>query len=134
MRVHLTYEKGESREDLGTIRLPTLAGQKEVLQRDRRVRVNMPNNQEMPKEKHSWIDWLDQFLDQIVLLAIGLGVSAYLEFGIIYCIFVSFGLIYYNTSTEKKKGQLSAYSVFNPDLKPIAGTVTAQQIEDMLRR
>lgn len=53
-----------------------------------------------------------------------------IEFGAIYFILSSFYLIWVNTRTKpKKKGEVSAYSVFNPDCKSIDGTLKAEQFE-----
>lgn len=56
------------------------------------------------------------------------------EFGAIYFILSMLIFIWLNTGTKKKKpGELSAYSVFNPDCKPIEGTYDASQIEKEIR-
>lgn len=51
-----------------------------------------------------------------------------LEFGIVYFVISSIFIMYFNTSDTKKNG-LSAYSVFNPNMKRIDGTVTAEQLQ-----
>ncbi|XP_003705262.1 SAYSVFN motif domain containing 1 [Megachile rotundata] len=56
------------------------------------------------------------------------------EFGAIYFIVSMLIFIWLNTGTKKKKpGELSAYSVFNPDCKPIEGTLDASQLEKEIR-
>ena len=52
------------------------------------------------------------------------------EFGAVYFIVTALLFIYFNTrSGRKKKGEISAYSVFNPDCQSIDGTLKAEQLE-----
>lgn len=52
------------------------------------------------------------------------------EFGAIYFIASTFTFIWLNTRTRPKKpGELSAYSVFNPNCKSIEGTLNSSQME-----
>ncbi|XP_026670851.1 SAYSvFN domain-containing protein 1 [Ceratina calcarata] len=56
------------------------------------------------------------------------------EFGAVYFILSTLIFIGLNTrSRPKKPGELSAYSVFNPDCKPIEGTIDAAQFEREIR-
>uniref|UniRef100_A0A0P4W6K8 SAYSvFN domain-containing protein n=1 Tax=Scylla olivacea TaxID=85551 RepID=A0A0P4W6K8_SCYOL len=53
-----------------------------------------------------------------------------LEFGAVFFIASAFLFIWYNLRNEpKKKGEASAYSVFNPNCEAIDGTFTAEQFE-----
>lgn len=53
-----------------------------------------------------------------------------IEFGAVYFVISLLIFIYYNTrSGPKKKGEISAYSVFNPDCQSIDGTLKAEQFE-----
>ncbi|XP_037788766.1 SAYSvFN domain-containing protein 1-like [Penaeus monodon] len=53
-----------------------------------------------------------------------------LEFGAVFFIFSAFAFIWYNMRSEpKKKGEISAYSVFNPNCETIDGTLSAEQFE-----
>ncbi|KAK2576431.1 hypothetical protein KPH14_005764 [Odynerus spinipes] len=57
-----------------------------------------------------------------------------IEFGTVYFIGSTLVLIYLNTrSTPRKKGELSAYSVFNPNCEAIEGTLDASQFEREIR-
>lgn len=51
-----------------------------------------------------------------------------LEFGAVYFVISLLVLIYMNTNV-KKKGKISAYSVFNPNLERIQGTFTPEHVE-----
>ena len=56
-----------------------------------------------------------------------------LEFGIVYLVVSSLVLICLNTNVgKKKKGTVSAYSVFNPNLERLPGQLTSEQIEKSL--
>lgn len=56
------------------------------------------------------------------------------EFGAVYFILSTLIFIWLNTrSRPKKPGELSAYSVFNPDCKAIEGTIDASQFEREIR-
>lgn len=58
-----------------------------------------------------------------------------LEFGIVYVVVSSFVIIYFNTSTgKKKKNTVSAYSVFNPNVERLPGQLTAEQLEKSMVR
>lgn len=53
-----------------------------------------------------------------------------LKFGIVYLLFSALFGIYFNTRTEpKRKGEISAYSVFNENCESIKGTLKAEQLE-----
>ena len=68
-----------------------------------------------------------KFLLWIILLIIFIK----LEFGIVYFVVSLLFLIYFNTSVRRKSG-LSAYSVFNPNLERLHGTLTPEQVEKSL--
>lgn len=56
------------------------------------------------------------------------------EFGAIYFILTMLIFIWLNTGTKRKKpGELSAYSVFNPNCKPIEGALDASRLEQEIR-
>ncbi|XP_076750788.1 SAYSVFN motif domain containing 1 [Xylocopa sonorina] len=56
------------------------------------------------------------------------------EFGAVYFVLSTLIFIWFNTrSKPKKPGELSAYSVFNPDCKAIDGTLDASQFEREIR-
>jgi len=58
----------------------------------------------------------------------------YIEFGAIYFILSMLVGVWLNTRTgEKLEGEVSAYSVFNPNCEPIDGTLNAEQFEKEIR-
>lgn len=53
-----------------------------------------------------------------------------LKFGIVYLLFSALFGIYFNTRTgPKRRGEISAYSVFNENCESIKGTLSAEQLE-----
>ncbi|XP_049850567.1 uncharacterized protein LOC126323097 [Schistocerca gregaria] len=61
-------------------------------------------------------------------------VAVQMEFGVIYLIVSALCLIWLNTRVgPKKKGEISAYSVFNPNCESIDGTLKAEQFEREIR-
>jgi hypothetical protein len=61
------------------------------------------------------------------------------EFGLVYFVVSLLVIIYLNTSNRRKgsrmrrrKGELSAYSVFNKNVERIQGTITAEQLQNNL--
>ncbi|XP_034945164.1 uncharacterized protein Saysd1 [Chelonus insularis] len=57
-------------------------------------------------------------------------IALQLEFGAIYFIITALIFIWKNTRTSpKKKGEISAYSVFNPNCEPIQGSINLEQLE-----
>jgi hypothetical protein len=55
-----------------------------------------------------------------------------LEFGLVYLVTSLLIVIYLNTRNKRRKNEISAYSVFNPNLERIDGTFTAEQMEKNL--
>lgn len=56
------------------------------------------------------------------------------EFGAIYFIVSGLFFVYFNTRTKPKRpGEVSAYSVFNPNCEAIDGTLNAEQFERQIR-
>ncbi|XP_038667428.1 SAYSvFN domain-containing protein 1 [Scyliorhinus canicula] len=72
-----------------------------------------------------------KFLLWLVLL----GLFIELEFGLVYFVLSMFYWIYVGTRDpgRKKKGEVSAYSVFNPGCEAIKGSLTAEQFERELQ-
>ncbi|KAG8036815.1 hypothetical protein G9C98_004137 [Cotesia typhae] len=57
-------------------------------------------------------------------------VAIQFEFGAVYFILSALVFIWKNTrSGPKKKGEISAYSVFNPNCEAIQGTINMEQLE-----
>ncbi|XP_033216966.1 SAYSvFN domain-containing protein 1 [Belonocnema kinseyi] len=84
---------------------------------------------EAPPPENSLVTWTIYFL-YFLLWATLYALALRLEFGAVYFILSSFYLIWANTrSGPKKEGEISAYSVFNPDCQSIDGTLKAEQFE-----
>uniref|UniRef100_F6RAW5 SAYSvFN domain-containing protein n=2 Tax=Ornithorhynchus anatinus TaxID=9258 RepID=F6RAW5_ORNAN len=71
---------------------------------------------------------------KVLLWLVLLGLFVELEFGLPYFVLSLFYWIYVGTRGpgEKKEGEWSAYSVFNPGCEAIQGTLTAEQLERQL--
>uniref|UniRef100_G3SU25 SAYSVFN motif domain containing 1 n=1 Tax=Loxodonta africana TaxID=9785 RepID=G3SU25_LOXAF len=72
---------------------------------------------------------------KVLLWLVLLGLFVELEFGLAYFILSLFYWMYVGTRSpeEKKAGEKSAYSVFNPGCEAIQGTLTAEQLERELQ-
>ncbi|XP_007937613.1 SAYSvFN domain-containing protein 1 [Orycteropus afer afer] len=72
---------------------------------------------------------------KVLLWLVLLGLFVELEFGLAYFILSLFYWMYVGTRSpeEKKAGEKSAYSVFNPGCEAIQGTLTAEQFERELQ-
>ncbi|KAM6184231.1 SAYSvFN domain-containing protein 1 [Erethizon dorsatum] len=72
---------------------------------------------------------------KVLLWLVLLGLFAELEFGLAYFVLSLFYWMYVGTRApgEKKEGERSAYSVFNPGCEAIQGTLTAEQLERELQ-
>lgn len=81
--------------------------------------------------KYSWTqtDLVKIFL-KVLLYLICLLIFVKLEFGLVFFIVSSILIIYFNTSNRQNKSGLSAYSVFNPNMERIQGTVTSEQLQN----
>ncbi|XP_074167122.1 SAYSvFN domain-containing protein 1 [Sminthopsis crassicaudata] len=84
--------------------------------------------------------WDQFFLPNVIFLKVALwlvllGLFVELEFGLVYFVLSLFYWMYVGTRGpgEKKKGEKSAYSVFNPGCESIQGTLTAEQFERELQ-
>ncbi|XP_007517869.1 SAYSvFN domain-containing protein 1 [Erinaceus europaeus] len=68
---------------------------------------------------------------KVLLWLVLLGLFVELEFGLVYFVLSLFYWMYVGTRSprEKKVGERSAYSVFNPGCEAIQGTLTAEQFE-----
>ncbi|EHB05912.1 hypothetical protein GW7_08993 [Heterocephalus glaber] len=72
---------------------------------------------------------------KVLLWLVLLGLFVELEFGLAYFVLSLFYWMYVGTRGpgEKKEGEKSAYSVFNPGCEAIQGTLTAEQLERELQ-
>ncbi|XP_072498096.1 SAYSvFN domain-containing protein 1 isoform X1 [Notamacropus eugenii] len=84
--------------------------------------------------------WDQSFLPNVTFLKVALwlvllGLFVELEFGLVYFVLSLFYWMYVGTRGpgEKKEGEKSAYSVFNPGCESIQGTLTAEQFERELQ-
>ncbi|KAK8732299.1 hypothetical protein OTU49_007015, partial [Cherax quadricarinatus] len=78
---------------------------------------------------YTTLDWVSLGLKCLMWLLL-FKVFILIEFGAVFFIFSAFIFIWFTLRSEpKKKGEVSAYSVFNPDCKAIDGSYTAEQFE-----
>lgn len=75
--------------------------------------------------------WARPLLLKVLLWAVLLALFAELELGLPFFILSLLYWMYAGTRgpAERRPGELSAYSVFNPGCAAIAGTLTAEQLE-----
>ncbi|KPP73243.1 SAYSvFN domain-containing protein 1-like [Scleropages formosus] len=68
---------------------------------------------------------------KLLLWLVLLGLFTELDFGLPFFLISLFYWLYegLRSPTVRQPGELSAYSVFNPDCQPILGTLTAEQLE-----
>ncbi|XP_017311999.1 SAYSvFN domain-containing protein 1 [Ictalurus punctatus] len=68
---------------------------------------------------------------KVLLWLVLLGLFSELDFGLPFFLLSLFYWLYegLRSPVERRPGELSAYSVFNPDCQPILGTLTAEQLE-----
>lgn len=68
---------------------------------------------------------------KVLLWLVLLGLFAEWEFGLPFFVISLFYWMYegLRSPSAREPGELSAYSVFNPDCQPLLGTVTAEQLE-----
>ncbi|XP_051889866.1 SAYSvFN domain-containing protein 1 isoform X2 [Pristis pectinata] len=92
------------------------------------------NSAEQPVETDHFIFTIVTVLKFLLWLVL-LGLFIELEFGLVYFVLSMFYWIYIGTRdpSEKKQGEVSAYSVFNPGCKAIEGSLTAEQFERELQ-
>ncbi|XP_061097759.1 SAYSvFN domain-containing protein 1 [Conger conger] len=78
-----------------------------------------------------WLGKTNITLFKVLLWLVLLGLFSELGFGLPFFLISLFYWLYegLRKPTERQPGELSAYSVFNPDCQPILGTLTAQQLE-----
>ncbi|XP_034755430.1 SAYSvFN domain-containing protein 1 [Etheostoma cragini] len=68
---------------------------------------------------------------KVLLWLVLLGLFAELEFGLPFFVISLFYWLYegLRSPADREPGELSAYSVFNPDCQPLLGSLTAEQLE-----
>ena len=73
------------------------------------------------------------FVIKILIYILGQTIAFLLEFGAVFFSIAILVFICTNLrNRSKRKGELSAYSVFNPNCEPIHGTVSAKDLENQL--
>ncbi|GBL96735.1 hypothetical protein AVEN_111868-1 [Araneus ventricosus] len=95
-------------------------------------------NDEDEGEEKLTCDWdyltITIFALKIVLWCLLMALFITLEFGAVFFIVSVFYVMFTNfRKTAKSSGELSAYSVFNPNCESIKGTLTAQQFENEIK-
>lgn len=71
---------------------------------------------------------------KVVLWCLLMAFFITLEFGAVFFILSVFYVMFINFRQSKKQhGELSAYSVFNPNCEAIKGTLTAEQFENEIK-
>uniref|UniRef100_A0A158Q806 SAYSvFN domain-containing protein n=1 Tax=Elaeophora elaphi TaxID=1147741 RepID=A0A158Q806_9BILA len=82
-----------------------------------------------------WYQWPRSCIVFAVLSwFIALWYFTYIEFGLVFFVSSLFVLLFINLG-RRKSGELSAYSVFNPQCERLPGTLTAEHFErDLLKR
>ena len=79
--------------------------------------------------KKTWLDYAT-YTVYFLFWATIYAIAVQLKFGAVYFILSCLVGIYLNTRTGKrKKDEISAYSVFNPNVESIDGTLKAEQLE-----
>lgn len=74
-----------------------------------------------------------KFCSYVLLWCSLFGLAVFAEFGAVFIILSSFVIIWSNTRTSPRRpGEVSAYSVFNPNCEAIDGTLDAKQFEKEL--
>ncbi|KAK7906636.1 hypothetical protein WMY93_015248 [Mugilogobius chulae] len=106
--------------------------------------TSIPAQSEVKQVKSDWLldtalgRWLcsrlaftNLTLLKILLWLVLLGLFAELEFGLPFFVLSLFYWIYegLRSPEARQPGELSAYSVFNPDCQPLLGSLTAEQLE-----
>uniref|UniRef100_A0A8C8W242 SAYSVFN motif domain containing 1 n=1 Tax=Peromyscus maniculatus bairdii TaxID=230844 RepID=A0A8C8W242_PERMB len=88
----------------------------------------------LPSSRHQSLLTNITFL-KVLLWLVLLGLFVELEFGLAYFVLSMFYWMYVGTRGpgERKEGEKSAYSVFNPGCEAIQGTLTAEQLERELQ-
>ncbi|TNN49160.1 SAYSvFN domain-containing protein 1 [Liparis tanakae] len=68
---------------------------------------------------------------KVLLWLVLLGLFVEIEFGLPFFVISLFYWLYqgFRSPAPREPGELSAYSVFNPDCQPLLGSVTAEQLE-----
>ncbi|XP_035277987.1 SAYSvFN domain-containing protein 1-like [Anguilla anguilla] len=78
-----------------------------------------------------WLGKTNVTLLKVLLWLVLLGLFTELGFGLPFFLISLFYWLYegLRKPAERQPGELSAYSVFNPDCQPLLGTLTAEQLE-----
>ncbi|CAL8314806.1 unnamed protein product [Lota lota] len=79
----------------------------------------------------SKLAFTNRTLFKVLLWLVLLGLFAELEFGLPFFVISLFYWMYegLRSPAARQPGELSAYSVFNPDCQPLLGSITVEQLE-----
>ncbi|NXW43930.1 SMDC1 protein, partial [Nyctiprogne leucopyga] len=111
---------------------PGKAAAPEAAERQRAAAASPGGSAEArPGEAAAAPAWARPLLLKVLLWAVLLALFAELELGLPYFVLSLLYWMYAGTRgpAERRPGELSAYSVFNPGCAAIAGTLTAEQLE-----
>jgi len=104
----------------------------EITQPNEGERENNETTSVNRKTSYTKVDYLILSLQIIAWFVLYIGFLK-IEFGAVYFCTSLLFIIYWNTGTSKKrKGEVSAYSVFNKDFEAIQGTLKSEHLENQL--
>ncbi|PKU47171.1 say domain-containing protein 1 [Limosa lapponica baueri] len=108
-----------------------LVGQCSAGRQDKTTEINTEIFKARPGGAAAAPVWARPLLLKVLLWAVLLALFAELELGLPYFVLSLLYWMYAGTRgpAERRRGELSAYSVFNPGCTAIAGTLTAEQLE-----
>ncbi|XP_068199020.1 SAYSvFN domain-containing protein 1 [Antennarius striatus] len=142
-RARRQAEKAEKKDEDRTVSDP-------VPRTDDQPKAETENRRDSPQsaERKGHTDWLldsapgrwlaskqivfsNVTLLKVLLWLVLLGLFVELEFGLPFFVISLFYWLHEGLRgpTEREPGELSAYSVFNPDCQPLLGSLTAEQLE-----
>lgn len=122
----------------------TVADSTEEITEEPNENTSSPIQSEPKQERSDWLldtavgRWLTSRLVftnltllKVLLWLVLLGLFVELEFGLPFFVLSLFYWIYegLRSPEARQPGELSAYSVFNPDCQPLLGSLTAEQLE-----
>ncbi|XP_030125234.4 SAYSvFN domain-containing protein 1 [Taeniopygia guttata] len=111
--------------------LPGKAAAPEAAEGPRAASEGTGGGAEVPPGAPAAPVWARPLLLKVLLWAVLLALFAELELGLPYFVLSLLYWMYAGTRgpTDRRPGELSAYSIFNPGCVAIAGTLTAEQLE-----
>jgi len=95
-----------------------------------KTKVEEQKEEEKEESATNWQIILIKFFLWLTLFIIFLR----LEFGAVYFIISLLYIMWYSLGSRRRRNELSAYSVFNPNFEKIPGTFSAEDYDRQLRR